>query len=65
MVKVAIEDAESGQAILSTSVPPRPLDAGNEFRLCLWKYVAAREAYLFKLRVEIIKGAQDPALRIN
>ena len=35
---VAIEDAESGQ---KRYFQPRSLDVGNEFRLCLWKYVGA------------------------
>ena len=50
---------------MTTSFPPRPLDAKNEVGFCLsaskqalsdvWRFEASREVYHIELRVEINK----------
>ena len=67
MAKVSVLDAESGQAMLTTSFSPRPLalDAEYEAGFCLsaskqalsdaWKYEAARNACLFTFTLDINK----------
>jgi len=66
VAKVSVLDAESGQAMLTTSFSPRPLDAEYEVGFCLsapkqalsevWKYEAARNVCLIYLRVELNKS---------
>ena len=66
MAKVSVLDAESGQAMLTTSFYPRPLDAKYEVGFCLsapkqalsevWKYEAARNVCLIYFRVELNKS---------
>jgi len=63
--KVSVIDAESGQAMLTTSFSPRPLDAEYEVGFCLsapkqalsevWKYEPARNACSIYFRVEFNK----------
>ena len=65
VAKVSVLDAESGQAMLTTSFSPRPLDAEYEVGFCLsapkqalsevWKYEAARNACSIYFRVELNK----------
>ena len=65
MAKVSVLDAESGEAMLTTSFSPRSLDAEYEIGFCLsapkqalskvWKYEAARNACSIYFRVEFNK----------
>ena len=66
VAKVSVLDAESGQAMLTTSFSPRSLDAEYEVGFCLsapkqalsevWKYEAARNVCLIYFRVELNKS---------
>ena len=66
VAKVSVLDAESGQAMLTTSFSPRSLDAEYEVGFCLsapkqalsdvWKYEAARNVCLINFRVELNKS---------
>ena len=61
VAKVSVLDAESEQAMLTTSSSPRSLDAEYEIGFCLcapkqalsevWKYEAARNVYFIYVRV--------------
>ena len=65
VAKVSVVDAESRQAMLTTSFSPRPLETEYEIGFCLsapkqalsevWKYEAARNVYLIYVRVELNK----------
>ena len=63
VAKVMLKDAESKQATMSTSSPPRPLEAKNEVGFCLsaskealsdvWRYEASGEVCHIEFRVEM------------
>ena len=65
VAEVSVLDAESGQAMLTTSFSPRPLDAEYEVGFCLsapkqalsevWKYEPARNACSIYFTVEFNK----------
>ena len=65
VAKVSVVDAESRQAMLTTSSSPRSLDAEYEIGFCLcapkqalsevWKYEAARNVYFIYVRVDLNK----------
>ena len=66
VAKVSVLDAESGQAMLTTSFSPRSLDTEYEIGFCLcapkqalskvWKYEAAKNLCLINVRVELNKS---------
>ena len=66
VAKVSVVDAESRQAMLTTSFSPRPLETEYEIGFCLsapkqalselWKYEAARNVCMIYLRVELNKS---------
>ena len=66
VAKVSVLDAESGQAVLTTSFSPRSLDAEYEDGFCLsapkqalsevWKYDATRNVCFIYFRVELNKS---------